>query len=121
MTAINYRDARPIYEQIADYYRQMILSGVMEPDEQMPSVRSLAVDLATNPNTIQKAYSELIRDGFIYTVKGRGNFVAGNEKLLAEKRTELRNRLAGIREEGTGLGIDMDELWEEASGRRQDR
>ncbi len=111
MVVINYRDARPIYEQIADHYKQLILSGVMETDEQMPSVRNLAVDLSTNPNTIQKAYAELIRDGFIYTVKGRGNFVSDNSALIELKKSELTERLRSTRTEGENLGIDMDELW----------
>ena len=111
MAVINYRDARPIYEQIADHYKQLILSGVMQEDEQMPSVRTLAVELATNPNTIQKAYAELTREGFMYTVKGKGNFVAGNPNLMDRKKDELKNRLSEIRKEGAQLGIDMDALW----------
>ena len=115
MAVINYRDARPIYEQISDHYKNLILSGVMEADEQMPSVRNLAMELATNPNTIQKAYAELIRDGFIYTVKGKGNFVAGGQGLMEEKKKELREALRDIRTEGENLGLDMDELWKETS------
>ena len=115
MAVINYRDARPIYEQISDHYKNLILSGVMEADEQMPSVRNLAIELATNPNTIQKAYAELIRDGFIYAVKGKGNFVAGGQGLMEEKKKELREALRDIRTEGENLGLDMDELWEETA------
>ena len=118
MAVINYRDARPIYEQIADHYKQLILSGVMQEDEQMPSVRALAVELATNPNTIQKAYAELTREGFMYTVKGKGNFVAGNPNLMDKKKDELKNRLSEIRKEGAQLGIDMDALWAQT---REDR
>ena len=118
MAVINYRDARPIYEQIADHYKQLILSGVMQEDEQMPSVRALAVELATNPNTIQKAYAELTREGFMYTVKGKGNFVAGNPNLMDKKKDELKNRLSEIRKEGAQLGIDMDALWTQT---REDR
>ena len=55
---INYQDSRPIYEQIVDRYRHLILMGALAPDEQMPSVRSLAMELSTNPNTVQKAYAE---------------------------------------------------------------
>ena len=87
----------------------------MEADEQMPSVRNLAMELATNPNTIQKAYAELIRDGFIYTVKGKGNFVAGGQGLMEEKKKELREALRDIRTEGENLGLDMDELWKETA------
>ena len=56
MIQINYRDPRPIYEQLRDGFRQLILTGVLKPDEKMPSVRELAASLAINPNTIQRAY-----------------------------------------------------------------
>ena len=69
MILIDYKDTRPIYEQIAERFKTLILKGVMQPDEQMPSVRSLAMELSINPNTIQKAYAELERQDFIYTVK----------------------------------------------------
>ena len=82
MILIDYKDTRPIYEQIAERFKTLILKGVMQPDEQMPSVRSLAMELSINPNTIQKAYAELERQDFIYTVKGRGSFVSGNEEYV---------------------------------------
>lgn len=116
MSFINFRDSRPIYEQIAEHYRQLILSGAMAEDEQMPSVRTLSMELATNPNTIQKAYTELIRDGYIYTVKGKGNFVAASPGLLNQKKNELKQQLTKIRDEGEQLGIDMDELWRQTGG-----
>ena len=75
MILIDYNDKRPIYEQIAGRFQALIISGVMEADEKLPSVRTLAVELSINPNTIQRAYGELEKDGFIYTVKGKGNFV----------------------------------------------
>ena len=86
MIIIDYSDKRPIYEQIIDRVETLIVTGVLEPDEKLPSVRSLAVELSINPNTIQRAYMELEREGFIYSVKGRGNFVRADaglkEKLL---------------------------------------
>lgn len=75
MIIIDYKDTRPIYEQVVDKFIDLILKGVLLPDEQMPSVRNLAMDISINPNTIQKAYMELERQGYIYAVKGRGNFV----------------------------------------------
>lgn len=72
MIIIDYKDTHPIYEQVAERFKTLILKGVMQPDEQMPSVRNLAMELSINPNTIQKAYAELERQDFIYTVKGRG-------------------------------------------------
>ena len=72
MIRINYRDSRPIYEQIKDGFRKLILQGVMSADEKLPSVRELAASLAINPNTIQRANRELEADGYEYTVAGRG-------------------------------------------------
>lgn len=106
MDLIDYRDARPIYEQITERYKTLILKGVLLPDEQMPSVRSLAMELSTNPNTVQKAYAELERQGFLYTVRGRGNFVSGGKNLLEQKTNELASRLKALKHEAMDLGID---------------
>ena len=78
MIVIDYQNRKPIYEQIVERFQTLIITGAMEADSQMPSVRSLAVDLSINPNTIQKAYSVLEQEGYIYPVIGRGNFVSGN-------------------------------------------
>ena len=69
MIIIDYKDTRPIYEQIVERFKTLILKGAMQADEQIPSVRSLAMELSINPNTIQKAYAELERQGFIYGFK----------------------------------------------------
>ena len=74
MIILDYNDKRPIYEQIVEKMTNLILRGVYEADEKLPSVRSMAVDLSINPNTIQRAYGELERQGYIYSIKGRGNF-----------------------------------------------
>jgi len=79
---IDLRSRVPIYEQLVENIRKSIISGEMKPDEQLPSVRSLALELGINPNTIQKALSELERQGAIYTLKGRGSFVASNTEEL---------------------------------------
>ena len=76
MISINYRDPRPIYEQVKDGFRQLILSGVLKPDEKLPSVRELAGELAINPNTIQRAYRELEQEGCVCSVPGKGSFVS---------------------------------------------
>ena len=89
MIIIDYSDKRPIYEQITERLQTLIVSGVMEADEKLPSVRALAVELSINPNTIQRAYTELERDGFIYSVKGRGNFVKKDEELLHKQKERL--------------------------------
>ena len=76
MIRLDYRDSRPIYEQVRDGLRRLMVTGVMQPGEQLPSVRSLAMELAINPNTIQRAYAQLEQEGYVYSVSGRGTFVA---------------------------------------------
>lgn len=110
MIILDYKDARPIYEQIAEKFKELILKGVMSSDEQMPSVRNLAMELSINPNTIQKAYAELERQGFIYTVKGRGNFVCGNEKLLKERREGYMKQILALVLEAIEYGISREEI-----------
>lgn len=75
MVHLDYRDARPIYSQITDGFRQQILAGVLQEGDKLPSVRDLAAQLAINPNTIQRAYRELENEGWIATVPGKGCFV----------------------------------------------
>lgn len=110
MIVLDYSDTRPIYEQIVDKFRTYILKGILEPDSQLMSVRSLAMELSINPNTIQKAYAELERQGFIYTVKGKGNFVRYNKELLEVKKDELAGRLNDILKEADELNIPREEL-----------
>lgn len=112
MIWIDYKDATPIYEQIVKRYKSLIVKGALKPDEQMPSVRSLAMELSINPNTIQKAYMILEQQGFIYTVKGRGNFVTGNAGLKDIKREEILGKLSAVLAEAKESGIDPDELIE---------
>ena len=75
MIHLDYRDARPIYAQIADNLRSQITAGVLQFDDRLPSVRELAAELAINPNTIQRAYRELEMQGWIASVPGKGCFV----------------------------------------------
>lgn len=104
MIIIDYNDKRPIYEQIIDRFQTLILNGALEPDSQLPSVRALAIELSINANTIQRAYSELERSGFIYSVKGRGNFVRADESLIEKQKEklirELQEHLRLCRENG---------------------
>ena len=77
MLTLNYRDSRPIYEQIKDGLRRMIVTSAMAQDEKLPSVRAMATQLSINPNTIQRAYRQLEMEGWIATVPGKGCFVCG--------------------------------------------
>jgi GntR family transcriptional regulator len=109
MIIIDYKDTRPIYEQVAGKFKALILKGALQA-EQMPSVRSLAMELSINPNTIQKAYAQLEREGFIYTVKGRGNFIAGTEKLLEEKRKSCLDEILKRIKEVMEYGVTGEEI-----------
>ena len=89
MISLNYRDSRPIYEQIKDGLRKLIVTGAISADEKLPSVRSLATQLSINPNTIQRAYNELEGEGYIYSVPGKGSFATGETGAGASRRREL--------------------------------
>ena len=110
MFAVNYRDPRPIYEQIKDELRKMIISGVIAPDEKLPSVRELAQQLAINPNTIQRAYRELEQRGYIYSVAGKGNFAGTRSEVDAERRRELLGVLAETARELRFLGASEADI-----------
>ena len=89
MLTLNYRDSRPIYEQIKDGLRRMIVTSAMAQDEKLPSVRAMATQLSINPNTIQRAYNELEQEGYIYSVAGKGSFVSGTADADAARRENL--------------------------------
>ena len=110
MIVLDYSDKRPIYEQIVERYRRLILNGVLEADEKLPSVRSLAVDLSINPNTIQRAYGELERSGFIYSVKGRGNFVCANKEVLTQEKEKMLNELKRFLKLYREAGLTREEI-----------
>jgi len=119
MKLIDYQDARPIYEQIAEGFKVLILKGVLTAGEQMPSVRSLAVELSTNPNTVQKAFSQLEREGFIYSVKGRGSFVSADKSLLEERARLLTEKMRELLAQARELGISEEALLKAACANDQ--
>ena len=89
MISINYRSGLPIYEQVRDGFRQLIITGVLPADSKMPSVREMASSLAINPNTIQRAYRELEAEGYIVSIPGKGSFVSGHPEAMETRREEL--------------------------------
>lgn len=105
MILLDYKDRRPIYEQVVEKLQELMICGVLEQDAQLPSVRSLAMDLSINPNTIQRAYAELERRGFIYSVKGRGSFVSDTSSIKALKTAELKKKLFEWSAEAKQAGI----------------
>ncbi len=76
MLRLDYKDSKSLHEQIEDGFKNLIINKILAENEQLPSVRELSLTLTVNPNTVQKAYKELENDGFIYSIKGKGNFVA---------------------------------------------
>lgn len=110
MIFIDYNDKRPIYEQIIDRFQTLIVNGALEPNMQLPSVRSLAIDLSINANTIQRAYSELEREGYIYSVKGRGNFVRDNKSLAEKQKAKLLQDLNTHLEHCKTFGVTEEEI-----------
>ena len=109
MIVIDYQNRKPIYEQIVERFQMLIVRGVLEPDSQMPSVRSLATELSINPNTIQKAYTILEQQGYIYPVKGRGNFVSDGRNLVEQKKENFFQKLRIVIREGIELGVTKEE------------
>ncbi|MFR5602134.1 MAG: GntR family transcriptional regulator [Lachnospiraceae bacterium] len=113
MVLLDYKDRRPLYEQIVDRVEELILRNVWEADSQLPSVRSLAAELSINPNTIQRAYMELERRGYIYSIKGKGSFISDVRNLRSIKRKEWDDRLKQVVRDGKELGISREELMQE--------
>ena len=106
MILLDLKDSRPIYEQLIDRIQDLIVQGVWAEDDQLPSIRSLAMELSINPNTIQRAYQELERKGFIYSVQGKGSFVAQNDKLMEEKQHEVWASLKILVAKAKNVGIE---------------
>ena len=110
MLTLNYRDSRPIYEQIKDGLRRMIVTGAMAQDEKLPSVRALATQLSINPNTIQRAYESLEQEGYLYTVAGKGSFAAPQADVNAARRDRLLREFDASAAELLFLGRTGGEL-----------
>ena len=110
MIILDYKDRRPIYEQVAEKLEELMILGVLGENEPLPSVRSLAMELSINPNTIQRAYAELERQGYIYTVKGKGSFVAENSVMKEKRKKDLLIQVSEVIDEAIRLGISGEEI-----------
>ena len=110
MIQLNYRDGRPIYEQVRDGLRQLQVVGAIQPGDKLPSMRSLASQLAINPNTIQRAYETLEQEGYVYSVPGKGSFAAQRDEIDSTRREELLARLGELAEELLYLGVSPAEI-----------
>ncbi len=115
LITVDLRDRKQLYEQIIDNIKDLILRGELKEDDKLPSVRSLAKDLGINPNTIQKAYAELERQGVIKTLQGRGSIVFTSKgSLTDEKLDELVLAMADLARQMQSVGVSEEEFLEKA-------
>ena len=111
MITLNYRDARPIYEQVRDGLRRLIVTGAVADGERLPSVRTLASQLAINPNTIARAYTELENEGYCCSVPGKGCFAVRAERAPTdERRRALEEKVRELLGELRAMGASEAEL-----------
>ncbi len=110
MLQLNYRDGRPIYEQVRDGLRQLMVTGAIPPGDKLPSVRSMAAQLAINPNTIQRAYELLEQEGYVYSVPGKGSFAAARSEIDETRRAELLAQLDALAAELIPLGVTAEDI-----------
>ena len=110
MILLDYRDKRRIYEQVVEKLERLIVGGALEPDAKMPSVRSMGVELAVNPNTIQRAYNQLEQEGYLYTVSGRGSFVAPESEWREGKKKKMLDEWRQVTERAKEAGLGAEEL-----------
>ena len=117
MIQLNYRDSRPIYEQVRDGLRRLmvtgvirVVSGAISPGDKLPSVRQLAASLAINPNTIQRAYEALEQEGYVYSVPGKGSFAAHRTEMDGRRREELLRQLDAIAEALRFFGVTAEDI-----------
>ena len=108
MILLDYRDKRPIYEQMVEKLENLIVSGGLEPLTKMPSVRNLAMELSVNPNTVQRAYAQLEQDGYLYTVFGRGSFVTAEKEWRENKQAKVLREWRTITTQAKETGISEE-------------
>lgn len=109
---INNRNGTPIYDQIYRQIKDNIINGILKDDEPLPSIRNLAKDLHISVVTTKRAYDELEREGFIYTVAGKGCFVASKniELIREENLRQIEEHMLAIIQLAKGCNITKDEI-----------
>ena len=111
MIQLDLSDRRPLYEQIKEKIKQLIITGVIKTDNKIPSVRELAQQLTINPNTIQRAYRDLEAEGYIYSIRAKGSFVAPADYAQSRAETEaLEEEFMNIVRKAKFLGIEQQEI-----------
>lgn len=112
MVQLNYRDAKPIYEQVKHGLRRLVITHVILPNEQLPSVRELAAKLTINPNTIQRAYRDLEAEGYLYSLPGKGTFASGHFTMPSKRQAELLSQFDEITSELLFLSVPKEDLYD---------
>lgn len=111
MITLDYKDSRSLHQQIEDGIKELVIAGIITENEQLPSVRELSISLTVNPNTVQKAYKQLEADGFIYSVKGKGSFVASPPETKDTKKiAELYENLTSTIKALMYLGESIEDI-----------
>lgn len=112
MFQLDVRSRKPIYEQLVNKIKELIIHRILKPDEQLPSVRVLSSQLTVNPNTIQRAYRELENQGYVYSIKGKGNFVAAIEQMTNDQKLlDLKQDIKKLIAEAIYLGLTKEDLY----------
>ena len=108
---LDHSSSKPVYEQIKDNIKRLIIEGALKENEKIMSVRELAVSMAINPNTIQKAYKELENEGYIYSLRAKGNFVSSLGDIKEDKDiTRLKKTVAESITELCYLGVSKEDI-----------
>lgn len=116
MILLDYRDKRPLYEQMVEKLERLIAGGGLEPLTRMPSVRSLAMELSVNPNTVQRAYAQLEQDGYLYTVSGRGSFVTAESEWKESRQAKALEQWREMTRQVMEAGLPEDKMAAELHG-----
>jgi len=121
LISLDNRSGQPIYRQIKENYKRLILSGVISENEWLPSVRELATKLAINPNTIQRAYRELEIEGYVGTTPGKGVFAIGGDTLKAHRINEIYDVVFLEIQKLLELGINKDDIIRQISRKLEEK
>ena len=121
MINLDNRSGQPIYHQIKENYKRLILSGAISENEWLPSVRELASKLAINPNTIQRAYRELEIEGYVGTTPGKGVFAIGGDTLKKHRIDEIYNSVLSEIHKLLELGINKDDIIRQISCKLEEK
>ncbi len=112
MIQIDFADARPIYKQLIEEIKMLMVTNEVKNGDRLPSVRDLANQLEVNPNTIQRAYRELEHAGFIQTVPGKGSFASGRKEVVKARKKELVKELEKVIEHLWICEVSDEEIME---------